>query len=152
MIVIDTNALVLLLVGLIDPRQIEVNSRTSIYTDEDFHKLVRVIGQFEDLLTLPNVWTEVDNLLNGFNGGHKEKYVQIISQIISKSTEKYLDSSSALNGYHFYPLGLTDSLLLALAKDAKLLITSDSQLSLYALSEGINVYDIVNERNKDFLL
>ena len=72
---IDTNSLLILLVGLIDPKLINKHRRTSIYEEQDFLDLLQLIGDFNDLVVLPNVWTEVDNLLNGFNRGHKESYV-----------------------------------------------------------------------------
>lgn len=48
----------------------------------------------------------------------------------------------------FNDLGLTDSLILEYAKNCKLLITSDSQLSDYARANGIEVYDMVKSRNE----
>jgi hypothetical protein len=45
-------------------------------------------------------------------------------------------------------MGLTDSLVLEQAKSCKLLITSDSQLSDYALAYGIKVYDLVKVKNE----
>ncbi len=68
MIVIDTNALVILVLGLMDPRLIEGHKRTSIYDARDFDDLLTRIGDVKQLLIIPNVWTEVDNLLNGFTG------------------------------------------------------------------------------------
>ncbi|WP_248724564.1 hypothetical protein [Seonamhaeicola sp. ML3] len=144
---IDTNSLIILLLGLIDPKLINKHKRTSIYEEQDFNDLLAFIGDFKKLVVLPNVWTEVDNLLNDFNRGHKERYVEEISNTIKTTTEKFLESKIATKSISFFDLGLTDSLLLELSKECELLITSDSSLSDYAIANGIQVFDVVKNRN-----
>lgn len=148
MILIDINALVLLLIGAIDPRLIKNHKRTSIYEEQDFYDLLAQIGSLDKLIVLPNIWTEVDNLLNGFSGQYKDKYVEEITRIIKSTTEKFLQSAKATESIGFFDLGLTDSLLLEHAKECKLLITLYSKLSDYAVSAGIQVYDMVKSRNQ----
>lgn len=148
MILIDTNALVVLLIGIIDPRIYKWHNRTSIYNEEDFDNLLATIGSIEKLVVLPNVWTEVDNLLNDFGGEYKYQYVNKITETIKGTTEKFLESQKATQSPYFQHLGLTDSLLLEHSKLCELLITSDSQLSDYAKAFNIPVYDMVERRNE----
>jgi hypothetical protein len=145
---IDANALIILLLGLMDPKLITKHKRTSIYEEQDFDDLVSFIGTIESLIVLPNVWTEVDNLLNNFNRGYKEKYIEQITNTIKLTSEKYLESKIGTVSFGFLDLGLTDSLLLEYSKECELLITSDSKLSDYAIANGIIVYDIVKNRNE----
>lgn len=145
---IDTNALIIFLIGLIDPKLINTHRRTSIYEEQDFFDLSSFIGDIKNLVVLPNVWTEVDNLLNNFGRGHKEKYIQEITQTIKLTTEKFLETEKATNSFGFFDLGITDSLLLEYSKECELLITSDSKLSDYAIANGIKVYDLVKNRNQ----
>ncbi len=145
---IDTNSLIVLLVGLIDPRLIQKHKRTSIYVEQDFNDLVSFIGNIEELVVLPNVWTEVDNLLNHFSHGHKDRYIEEITNTIKSTSEKFLESKEATASIGFFDLGLTDSLLLEYSKECELLITSDSSLSDYAIAFGIPVYDLVKIRNE----
>lgn len=147
MIVIDTNALLLLVVGRIDVNLINSHKRTSIYDEQDYYDLLNIIVDFKNLLILPNVWTEVDNLLNNFKGDRKYYYHNVMKEIIKWSTEKHIHTIEAINTAPFFNLGVTDSLLLILAKQNSLLITSDSSLSDYARANGINVYDVVQRRN-----
>jgi len=144
---IDTNSLIVLLVGLIDPKLIQKHKRTSIYEEQDFIDLLYFIGKIENLVVLPNVWTEVDNLLNNFNRGHKEKYIGEITKTIKLTTEKILETKIATESIGFFDLGVTDSLLLEYSKECELLITSDSKLSDYAVASGISVFDLVKNRN-----
>lgn len=147
MIIIDTNALIVLLLGYINPDLIDSHKRTSIYSKEDFDNLQRTIGDIKNLVTLPNVWTEVDNLLQNLPGDNKYKYVRVIAETIKRTSEKYLNSSLAVESPSFYKIGLTDSLILDYAKKCDLLITADSSLSDFAIANNIRVYDMVKSRN-----
>ena len=149
---IDTNALIILLVGLVDPVLIKSHKRTSIYEEQDFFNLISLIGDFNNLVVLPNVWTEVDNLLNNFGRGYKKKYIDEISQTIKITSEKYLNTKTAITSSGFYDLGVTDSLLLEYSKQCEFLITSDSLLSDYALANGVKVFDLVKIRNERLLI
>lgn len=150
MIFIDTNALIILILGLMDPRQIGSHKRTSIYNENDFLELSAIIGSLDRLVTLPNIWTETDNLLNNFNHDHRWNYYQVLKNLISETSEKYLSTSTALNNDSFLELGVTDSLILEIGKDCEFIITSDSKLSDYAIANGIKVYDVVKVRNSRF--
>lgn len=147
MYVIDSNSLVILLLGILDVKHFGKHRRSGIYTEEDFDELSLFIKSTENLLVIPNVWTEVDNLLNNFSGSEKYPYVLSITNMIKQSTEKYMETSIAIQCEAFYDLGVTDSLLLSLAKECDGLITADSALSDYALASGIKVYDMVKISN-----
>ncbi|WP_100613401.1 PIN domain-containing protein [Confluentibacter citreus] len=147
MILIDSNSLLVLILGLMNPTLINKHSKTSIYEEEDFHYLVSTIKSIESIVVLPNIWTEVDNLLNKFTGSQKELYVQRIIETIKKTSEKYFESKIVENSDSFYDLGLTDTLILECAKNCEMLITSDSALSDYARAYGINVYDMKELKN-----
>lgn len=148
MIIIDSNALVVLIVGLIDPNLLKNHKRTSIYDEEDFRELLNIVGDLSKVIVLSNVWTEVDNLLNGFSGLYKYRYINSISALIASTTEKSIPAATVTSRYEFYDLGLTDTLILDEAKNCQLLITSDSMLSDYAIANGIQVYDLVKVKNQ----
>lgn len=148
MILIDSNSLLVLILGLMNPSLINKHSKTSIYEEEDFHNLISVIKNLESIVVLPNIWTEVDNLLNKFTGNQKELYIKRIIETIKITSEKYFESKMVENNYAFYNLGLADTLILECAKDCEMLITSDSELSDYARAYGINVYDMKELKNE----
>lgn len=147
MILIDTNALIILIIGQIDSKLINSHRRTSIYEEQDYFDLLAIIKDYKNLVVLPNIWTEVDNLLNNFGGDLKYKYILAITETIKSSSEKYINSLVGIDSVSFFDLGLTDSLLLSLAPECDFLITSDSSLSDYAVAINIKVYDIVKNRN-----
>jgi len=150
MIIIDTNSLIVFLIGSMNENLISGHKRTSIYTKQDYYNLLAVIKDIKNIIVLPNVWTEVDNLLNGFSGNYKWPYITQIRKIIAHTTENYLNSKTGTDSLYFEAIGLTDSLILELAKDCEFLITSDSVLSDYANANGIKVYDMIKKRNEEF--
>ncbi len=147
MIFVDTNALILLIVGFIDKALISSHKRTSIYEPIDFENLTFLIGDLEKVVTTPNVLTEVDNLLNNFQKGHRWAYYQVIREIITKSSEKFLEARKVIDFDAFLQLGLTDTGILEICKNCDLLITGDSKLADYANAYGIKVVDLVKIRN-----
>lgn len=151
MIIIDTNSLIVLILGLIDPKLINKHPRTSIYSEEDFHRLIELIPDFDNLLVLPNIWTEVDNLLKRQIGRRKYVYLSSLKVLTERSTEKYLETREVVVNQTMFDLGLTDTAILEIAQDCNLLITSDSKLSDYAKAMNILIYDLVEERNKRLL-
>ena len=148
MIFVDTNALILLVVGLIDRSLISKHNRTSIYELIDFENLASLIGDFEKIVTTPNILTEVDNLLNNFQKGHRWAYYQVLRDLISKSTEKFIESKMIIDLNPFFELGLANTGVLELSKNCDFLITGDSKLSDYANVFGIKVVDLVKIRNE----
>ena len=61
-LLIDTNLLLLLVVGIYDRRRITSFKRTAAYTPGDFQKIGWLSKQFSQLWATPNILTEVDNL------------------------------------------------------------------------------------------
>lgn len=62
-VLVDTNLLLLYVVGVYEPHRIERFKRTSTFTTEDFELLKRLLGHFETVATTPPVLTEVSNFL-----------------------------------------------------------------------------------------
>jgi len=147
-VVIDTNVFILLIIGMINPKKIPDNKRTSIYNETHYNKLVDILAKYDKVYTSPNIVTEIDNLLNKTSGEDRYKYFKIIQEIINKSTEKYLASSEVVKNWYFQNVGITDSIVLLLGADSDLLISGDSEVCDYARSMGINTFDFkqyVNE-------
>ena len=149
MILIDANALVLLIIGLIDQNLILRHKRTSTYSKKDYADLLLVIRDFRNLVILPNVWTEVDNLLNRLPGRYRWQYLETVRGLTAQTSERYLTSKIGVSSVYFVSDGLTDSLLVELGKECDLLVTADSSLSNIATANGIDVYDIVQRRNEN---
>lgn len=150
MILIDTNALLVLIIGSINRKLISKHKRTSIYDEQDFYNLLSRIGDFSKLVILPNIWTELDNLLNNFQKDYKYKYCGIVKKLSKEITEIYIETNIGTQSDWFYKLGLTDSLIIYHGKNCNFIITGDSTLADLARANQIIVYDLVEERNNRF--
>lgn len=148
MLVIDSNALIILLLGLIDKKHLGTHKTASLFDERDFEELLDFIGDLNNLLVIPNVWTEVDNLLNNFSGEEKHPYIVNLVNSIMETTEKYIKTSQVSLINEFFDIGITDALLLSLSKENEALITSDSKLSDYATAYGVLVYDMKKIKNE----
>lgn len=148
MILVDTNALVIVVLGLMDIKLINSHKTTSIYEEEDFYTIMHLIdNDLKNILAIPNTLTELDNLLNSFGGSYKHIYHTTIRKILLETTEKNFTSLSVVDSPYLSMLGLTDSIILNIADHFDALITTDSLLSDVANANGITVFDMVRSRN-----
>ncbi len=148
-ILIDTNALIVYLLGLMDPDIIKTHKRTQIYEPEDFFFLANIIQDPSNILVTPNTITETDNLLNNFSGERKYTYILAIAEMIRTASEHYIQSNRVIEAPHFISHGITDIALILLAQqqEVALFITADSKLGDLAKAHSINVLDLVEYRN-----
>ena len=63
--IIDANLLLVLVVGLNDPRLLGRKKHVAEYCKEDFDVLCGVLNDFDRLLVTPNIITECSNLICG---------------------------------------------------------------------------------------
>jgi len=140
-ILIDTNLLLMLLVGSVKPDMIPNFKRTRIYAKEDYYTLRKLIGCFNSVVTTPNVLTEVSNLSNSLEGKYKSQFYKIFSDTISILEERHIESRKAVSFNEFDRFGLTDSIIFHVSKGSYLLLTDDFRLSQYIQSLK---FDVIN--------
>lgn len=140
-VIIDTNIFILFLAGQINQNRIPNYCRNSMYSKSDYNLLLDILSRFDNIITCPNILTEVDNILNGITGEDKYKYLLLAKSIYTKSIEKYLKTEEVAKNWYFDTLGITDSTILMMATDSDLLISGDSKLCDYAKSLHINTFD-----------
>lgn len=131
-LIIDTNLLLLLLIGLFDKNQIEKVRRIRTYSIDDFEKIIRLIDFYNKEITITsNLLTEICNLSDTFNIESKYKFFKFLEEFQSKLTEHHESSFSIIlnNQTAFYKFGISDASIVNLAKEKYLVLTDD--LSLY---------------------
>src|SRR5205823_4487397 len=79
-LLLDTNVLILLVIGRWDRRQIPYHRRTRVFGEKDFDLLQEQIGHYAGIITTPGVLAETSNLMG--NDFHDE----IASTIIDTCT------------------------------------------------------------------
>ena len=63
-IIIDTNILLLYLIGRVDRERIPRLKRTAQFTSEDYDILLELVSKFKKVIATPNILTEVNSLAN----------------------------------------------------------------------------------------
>lgn len=143
-IVIDTNLLLLFLIGIFDIKLVEKARKIRKYSLEDFHKLISIVDYFGNSITLtPNILTEVCNHSENLNQETDFKFFKNLEQLLLKYSEHHEPSSTIIskNQTCFYKLGLTDSTILNLARQNTLVITDDLPLYHFLTSQN---FDAIN--------
>jgi hypothetical protein len=143
---IDTNLLLLLVVGAYDKEFIQEHKRTSVFTSEDFDILQILLSESELVLTA-NIVTEASNLLWHSSEPHKSAIRNVLKVVIDNSTEHCLSSSAVMSCPEFMPLGLTDAGILELKEKAGTILTADLDLHLAALNRGLKSENFTHYRN-----
>lgn len=132
---LDTNLLVLLVVGSVDRGQVERHRRTKRFTVEDYDRLVRHLEGLEQVFVTPNTLTEASNLLERRGD---PRFLRQLRRLIELSREIVVVSAEAAAAPAFERLGLTDAALLQAISNQRPLLTVDLDLYAAALAKGPN--------------
>lgn len=127
-VLLDTNLLVLLVIGLYSQDRISTFKRTVQYTRDDFHLVAGIATTFSRRITTPQILAEVDNLTRQLPGREHAALAAIMSPLIEEQFEIYSPSAVAAHHERYVELGLTDCTTIA-AADGVLVITDDFRLS-----------------------
>jgi hypothetical protein len=145
-VLIDTNLLVLLAVGLYRPDRISTFNRTRQYTVEDFDLVANAVNRFNRRVTTPHILAEADNLTRQLSRRERSTVSIIMARLISDSFEIYSPSADAVRHDQYSNLGLTDTVTIAASKDV-LVITDDFPLSNVLSHLGRDAININHFRN-----
>jgi hypothetical protein len=132
-VVLDSNLLVLYLVGTLANRLVGRHKRTISYSLDDFVLLQAIVESKERLVTTPNILTETSNLIRQIGEPLKSDLTIILGRLCRHADERYIESSAAAQSGAFQRLGLTDSGLVSLRQEGLLLLTDDLALFLEAV-------------------
>ena len=132
-VLIDTNLLVLFVVGFSDKSLITRHKRTSAFVEEDYHVLCQFLSAFQVVMVTPNILTEASNLLSQAQQPTRETVLGTLASLIGRTREEYVASKEACKEKEFIRLGLTDSAILRRADAVDCVLTVD--LSLYLALE-----------------
>jgi hypothetical protein len=139
-LLIDTNVLLLLIVGRWDRSRISQFRRTAQFSTTDFDTLQSHIRLYSEVVTTPAVLTEVSNLMG--NSFH-ETIAQTIVNVCDAFAERAPGKGEVFGDEGFDRLGFADaSILCAVADDEQtVVLTDDAGLYnevLYRGAEAIN--------------
>ena len=146
-VVVDSNLLLLLIVGSASLSYIEKHKRLSSgYSREDFSTLGKIISEFSEIVSIPHVLTEVSNLARQIDNPARAMILAKLKVFISATLELHIPSERGTQRSEFEKFGLTDCVLLHLCTltlkgMAPTLVTVDARLANAANSLGYSVID-----------
>lgn len=124
-IIVDTNLLLLLIVGKTAQGRVQKFKRTAMYSADDHRLLLRLLDQFETLVATPHILAEVSNLSNGLFGDHLRDFYQSFAATLPLMLEIHNPASEISHADGFADYGLADTGLLVAAKGNYLILTDD---------------------------
>lgn len=127
-VLIDTNLLLLYLVGRFDRQRIERFKPTAQFTAEDFELLVRLLSPFTRIRTLPHVLAEVNSLSGQLPAQVLDQFRRNFADQITRLEEGAVTSREASRRSEFSFLGLTDAAIIAETIGKYLVMTTDVRL------------------------
>lgn len=137
-LLLDSNLLLLYVVGLSDRRLVRSFKRTQAFTDADFRLLVGLTSAFDILVTTPHVLTEVNGLMNALKGIHKPRVRARLSLEVLNWDERHVPAHGLAGTAAFLGFGLTDAALAALSQseDGPLVMSTDGALVQFVAHSG----------------
>jgi len=140
-VLIDSNLLILLIVGLYDKELIASHKRTRDFTPGDFDLLVEHIDGYEKLWITSHCLAEVSNLIRQTNTRQAEELMVCLSQFVAAFKESHMSKGLIFNDDISTRLGVTDTGLIIKSKNVTCTYTTDLNLYLEISKRG---YDVVN--------
>lgn len=140
-VLIDTNLMLLLVIGTYSSVRIASFKRTVKYTYSDYLLVADISGRFARRFTTPNIMTEVDNLSRQASEAEHAAIAHSFARVMTELIEIYVPSETALRHPLFPKIGLADTATTFLPEEA-LVLTDDLPLANRLSSMGRAVINI----------
>lgn len=146
-VVLDSNLLLLLVVGLADRTYIGKHRRLQSYSERDFDLLRQLIAPMSTIIVTPNILTEVSNFAKQIAEPARTRIATAFTVLLDELSEQYVSSKQAAAQAEFSRLWLTDSGILNQMTDENVLLTADLSLYLAAEQRGYKAINFTYQRN-----
>ena len=133
---IDTNLLLLLVVGSTEKAIVAKHKRLKGYTEEDYDTLLDLLSLFRQVLVTPHTLAETSNLLKQHGNPERGRLFEQLRFLIHECEEVTVAGTVASSNSAFPRLGLTDAALLEVVAPETPLLTVDGGLFRQALELG----------------
>ena len=136
-VLLDTNLLLLFVVGTADRAAIARHGRLKAHSPETFDLLLLLLEQASEIVVTPNTAAETSNLLRqGATGSLRHALSAHFAVLLGRMREDYIRSSLAVEHRTFVRLGLSDAVISHLADGDMAILTADLDLYLEAVKSG----------------
>lgn len=128
-LVVDTNLLLVYLVGTWQPALIAKFKRTQRFDRNDFQVLHAFLLHFKCIISTPGILTEVNSLADQLQANHKPLFSKVFKDQISLLDERHVPSRQLSEHGYFDKSGLTDAAIMTIAAEGLLVLTDDFKLT-----------------------
>ncbi len=132
-LIIDSNMLLLFIVGSINPKLLGLAKRVKEYRPIDYDILCTYLSLFTEIILLPNTVSEVSNLLDQYAEDRRQRCLEFLAGLTAARCEKYVPSDIAAQQPEYMALGITDAAILCALEKETYLLTADLDLYLAAI-------------------
>ena len=143
-VVVDTNLMVLIIVGTYDINKIESFRATRKYSPAIYNAVIEIVHHFPSRYTTPNIFTEVDNLSKQVDKTEWEAISFALNTIIATLMEVPTPTIHLASHPLHCSVGITDCSILNLAAEGMLVLTDDLPLSSQVRAMGRDVINVSN--------
>jgi hypothetical protein len=147
-LILDTQLMVLLAVGVTSPRIIKKHKKLSSFTEDDFELLLLLIGADPELLLLPNIVAEAANLLRQHADPEKAAIMGNFASLVAQNKERYIESMLVVRQGEYRKLGVTDTAILEACEASGGILTADAGLHDAALRRGLRSTNFNHKREE----
>jgi hypothetical protein len=136
-ILLDTNLLVLLIVGSTSERSISTHKRTRAYVIASFRLLSAIVDSPSKLISTPHILAETSNLIRQCAEPLRSGLSTTFAASIAVLSENHVAARQVVSSRHFQRLGLTDATVLEFGSADVALLTDDLDLYHAAAKAGM---------------
>lgn len=145
-VLIDTNLLVLLIVGTADRKLIAKHRRTREFTEKDYDELCALLEGYGEMWVTVHCLAETSNLLKQTHNRAVPGLLRHLAAFCSETRESYLPKDRLVTDERFLRLGVADTGFVQKAKRVDCSITVDLNLYLAISRLGRNVVNFTHFR------
>lgn len=126
-LIIDTNLLLLLVIGSVEGgRHIRNSKRLDAYTIDDYDIVVKIIGQYRKVFFTHYILTEISNLID-LEGEARITALEIARNLFNEFCQVNSNMKTDMSNNFFINYGITDCSIIELSKN-HMILTNDNRL------------------------
>ena len=145
-IFLDSNILVLLIVGQVRPNRLQEISPGNIsFSIDDFELIKEIILEYRELRTTPYILSEVSSLLNKLDHNSRTECLEQLSKYIPTLANKYTPPQELAVDSRFSAFGIADISILFASEDSLVLTEDNPLIGLLQDSRTVVNYQTVKQ-------
>jgi rRNA-processing protein FCF1 len=148
-VLLDTNLLILHIVGLCSPAFVERCKQTKRYNQADFFLLQNCLSGFQQFIITPHILAETSNLLEG-QSYRGINLLSVLAAFVQESVvvERHVFGAEMARAdlRCLTKFGFSDTAIAVVARENLLVLTDDLNLCAYLQNAGVDALNFQNLR------